>query len=145
MIFLRSPAGAAVPTRPGGPGTGSSPSPAPGGALQVAPRPLHAVPDLQCHLQPPCPNCGVETRTGSEQRWRFVRQLSFLMENYLAVVKEPVANSCPIKVNQARRWFMCDFPVPCISVRAAAYPTENLIRQTECRVSRHLRTRCAQD
>lgn len=132
---------------PHSPGTSSSPPLAPGGALQVAPHPLHAVPkpDLQCHLQPPCPNCGVETRTGSEQRWWFVQQLSFSMEGDLAVVAEPVANSGMIKVNQARRWFICDFPVPCIGAGAAAYPTENLIRQTECYVSRHLQTRCAQD
>lgn len=32
-----------------------------------------------------------------------------------------------------------------VLVRAMAYPTENLIRQTECYVSRHLETRCAQD
>lgn len=37
------------------------------------------------------------------------------------------------------------FSLPYISMRTIAYPTKNLIRQTECYVSRHLKTQCAQD
>lgn len=61
----------------------------------------------------------------TDQRWSVVPiapavmaiwpQFSFLMENYVVVVEEPVAHSCTIKVNQARHWFIRDFPVPCIS------------------------------